>query len=80
MIKRTMGSALRARTYWSQAREISLRVLTHNIMILWRKQLFDRADLSPLRKNDACLLDGKVVASGSWTKMMPGIFVGEWAT
>lgn len=34
MIKRTMGSALRARSYWSQAREITLRVLTHNIMIL----------------------------------------------
>ena len=36
MIKRTMGSALRARRYWSQSREINLRVLTHNIMILWR--------------------------------------------
>lgn len=35
MIKRTMGSALRARTYWSQSREITLRVLTHNILILW---------------------------------------------
>lgn len=35
MIKRSMGSALRARTYWSQSREITLRVLTHNIMILW---------------------------------------------
>lgn len=34
MIKRTMGSALRARSYWAQAREINLRVLTHNIMIL----------------------------------------------
>ena len=34
MIKRTMGSALRARSYWSQSREITLRVLTHNIMIL----------------------------------------------
>lgn len=34
MIKRSMGSALRARTYWSQSREITLRVLTHNIMIL----------------------------------------------
>ena len=34
MIKRNMGSALRARNYWSQAREINLRVLTHNIMIL----------------------------------------------
>lgn len=36
MIKRTMDSALRARTYWSQSREITLRVLTHNIMILRR--------------------------------------------
>lgn len=35
MIKRSLGSALRARTYWSQSREITLRVLTHNIMILW---------------------------------------------
>jgi hypothetical protein len=34
MIKRTMGFALRARSYWSQSREITLRVLTHNIMIL----------------------------------------------
>lgn len=34
MIKRTMGSALRARSYWSQSREIALRVLTHNVMIL----------------------------------------------
>jgi transposase len=37
MIKRTLDSALRARTYWSQSREIVLRVLTHNIMILWRR-------------------------------------------
>ena len=35
MIKRTMDSALRARTYWSQSRELILRILTHNIMILW---------------------------------------------
>lgn len=35
MIKRTMGSALRARSYWSQSREIALKVLTHNVMILW---------------------------------------------
>jgi hypothetical protein len=34
MIKRSLGSALRARTYWSQSREITLRVLTHNIMII----------------------------------------------
>ncbi len=34
MIKRMQGSALRARNYWSQCREIVLRTITHNIMIL----------------------------------------------
>ena len=43
MIKRTMDSALRARTYHSQSREIILRILTHNIMILRRRRVFYRA-------------------------------------
>jgi hypothetical protein len=34
MIKRRLGSALRARNYWSQCREIILRVITHNAMIV----------------------------------------------
>ena len=34
MIKRLLGSALRARTYGSRFREILLRALTHNIMII----------------------------------------------
>jgi hypothetical protein len=34
MIKRRLGAALRARTYWSQCREIILRVITHNVMIV----------------------------------------------
>ncbi len=34
MIKRNLGSFLRARSYWSQCREIMLRLLTHNIMIV----------------------------------------------
>lgn len=42
MIKRLLDSALRARKYWSQCREIVLRVLTHNIMIL-RCWVFYRA-------------------------------------
>ncbi len=46
MLKRLMGSALRARTYWSQCREIFLRAITLNIMILRRLQGFYRADLS----------------------------------
>ena len=35
MVKRVLGSALRARSYWSQCRELVFRFLTHNIMILW---------------------------------------------
>lgn len=35
MIKRNRGSFLRARSYWSQCREIMLRLFTHNIMIVW---------------------------------------------
>jgi len=34
MLKRNLGSALRARNHHSQTREIRLRVLTHNLMIL----------------------------------------------
>jgi hypothetical protein len=34
MIKRRLGSALRARAYWSQCREIILRVITHNAMVV----------------------------------------------
>ena len=43
MLKRLLGSAMRARKYWSQCREILLRAITHNIMILRRRQVFYRA-------------------------------------
>jgi hypothetical protein len=43
MLKRLLGSALRARTYWSQCREILLRAITLNIMIVRRAQGFYRA-------------------------------------
>lgn len=36
MLKRLLGAALRARTYWSQCREILLRTITLNVMILRR--------------------------------------------
>ena len=39
MLKRLMGSALRARTYWSQCREILLRSITLNILILRRARV-----------------------------------------
>ena len=47
MIKRNFGSALRARKYWSQCREMMLLVLIHNIaVILLVKELFYRACLT----------------------------------
>jgi DDE family transposase len=42
MVKRRLGSALRARYYQSQCRETVLRAVTHNVMIV-RVQVFYRA-------------------------------------
>jgi len=33
IIKRVLGSFLRARTYWSQMREMMIRIFTYNVMI-----------------------------------------------
>jgi hypothetical protein len=43
LLKRRLGSALRARSYPSQNREILLRVITLNIMILAGREVFYRA-------------------------------------
>lgn len=37
MLKRNLGSFLRARSYWSQSREILLRLFTHNVTIVLAK-------------------------------------------
>jgi Transposase DDE domain len=50
MIKRRLGSALRARGYWSQCREIILRVITHNVMIVIRIRVFYKAAGTPFRR------------------------------
>jgi len=47
MIKRVLGAALRARSYWSQSREIILKALTLNVMILRCEKVFDRAGREP---------------------------------
>jgi Transposase DDE domain len=47
MLKRLLGSALRARRPRSQHRELYLRALTLNVMILKRHRLFYRAFASP---------------------------------
>ena len=35
MLQRNLGSAVRSRKHYNQTREIRLRVLAHNLMILW---------------------------------------------
>jgi len=47
MLKRRLGSAVNAYHAWSQRRDLLLKVLTHNIMILRRRQVFNRARLFP---------------------------------
>jgi hypothetical protein len=39
MIKRRLGSAVNARSYWSQSRALMLKAVTHNILILLRALL-----------------------------------------
>lgn len=36
IIKRRLGSFLRARSYWAQMREMMLRLFTYNVMVFWR--------------------------------------------
>ncbi len=40
MIKRRPGAVTTGRTYWSRRRDLMLMALTHNIMILWRIEVF----------------------------------------
>src|SRR5579862_4435995 len=46
MLKRNFGSALRARTHWGRNRDLFLRVLTHNIALIFLR-VFYRARTSP---------------------------------
>lgn len=47
MVKRRLEAFVRGRTCWSQRRELRLKVLTHNVMILLRIKVFYRAALTP---------------------------------
>jgi len=47
MIKRRLGEVLGARSQRRQNRAIMLRAIVHNILILFDRQLFYRADSSP---------------------------------
>jgi Transposase DDE domain len=50
MLKRLLDSALRARKRWNQYREIVLRTLALNVMILRKLKVFYRAPTSPMKK------------------------------
>jgi hypothetical protein len=49
MIKRNLGSALRARSHWGRCRDLFLRVVTHNIALALRV-LFYRAVMTPFSR------------------------------
>ena len=74
MIKRNFGSALRARRYWSQCREMMLLVLTHNIaIIILVKELFYTAGQEPfsafrVRSPSPVLFPARTVLSGVWRR------------
>jgi hypothetical protein len=42
-LKRRLDSSVNAHSYWSQCRALMLKALVHNIMLLRRRQVFDRA-------------------------------------
>jgi len=42
-VKRRLDSSVNAHSHWSQCRALMLKALTHNLMLLRRKQVFDRA-------------------------------------
>jgi hypothetical protein len=46
MIKRRLEAFVRGRTAWNQRTELRLKVLTHNVMILLRIEVFYSAALS----------------------------------
>ncbi|HMO85934.1 MAG TPA: transposase [Lacipirellulaceae bacterium] len=49
MVKRRLEPCVRGRTVWTQRYELRLKVLTHNVMILLRFQLFYRAGRTPFK-------------------------------
>jgi hypothetical protein len=51
MIKRNLGAAVGARSFAAQCKEVMLKVLTHNIMLIAAAliELFYRAGMSPFR-------------------------------
>jgi hypothetical protein len=47
VVKRRLDSSVNAHSYWSQCRALMLKALVHNLMLLKRRQVFDRATITP---------------------------------
>jgi hypothetical protein len=58
MVKRRLGGAVAARTYWGQVRELLLLALTHNILILPLLEVFYRAARPHFRGRSAHRQEG----------------------
>jgi hypothetical protein len=73
MIKRNLGDALSGKTAWSRKRDLRLKVLTHNLMIIRRNEGRDRAGqvslISQLRPDPFTLL---TPLPSSWILMREG--------
>ena len=61
MVKRRLEAFVRGRTGWSQRRELRLKVLTHNVMILLRIEVFYRACSKPLRQSECGNVPGRII-------------------
>jgi hypothetical protein len=66
MIKRRLGSALRARREDSQYREIILRAITHNVMIVRVKVFYRAASHGSSGSNERGLSATPLASAGSW--------------
>jgi transposase len=64
MIKRRQGAFVRAKSFWSQMRDLYLKALTHNFMILWTYRFSTEPLRNPLDTpcesgRSACILSSK---------------------
>lgn len=64
MVKRRLEPFVRGRTVWSQRRELRLKVLTHNVMILIRIEVFYTACQEPFLRSG--LQSHRPDRNGSW--------------
>ena len=70
--KRRLGSALSARNQWAQRREIELKILTHNLMIIRRHRSFQQSKTKPFCR--ICLQNTGLRPDSKSTTQMRGRF------